>query len=53
MPADQTISLGPFDLLRPIGRGGMADVWEGIHRAQQVPVAVKVITAQIAKMRSC
>lgn len=43
------IPLGPFELLEPIGRGGMAVVWEGRHREQGVPVAVKVITATRAR----
>ncbi|MCB9744797.1 MAG: serine/threonine-protein kinase PknK [Alphaproteobacteria bacterium] len=37
------IPLGPFDLLRRIGGGGMGEVWEGVHRAQRLPVAVKVL----------
>lgn len=38
------LGLGPFDLAERIGQGGMAEVWRGVHRAQRVPVAVKVIT---------
>ena len=37
------IPLGPFELLKQIGRGGMCEVWEGRHRTQEVPVAVKII----------
>ena len=40
------IPLGPFDLFEPIGRGGMGEVWRGVHRAQGVPVAIKVLTAK-------
>jgi eukaryotic-like serine/threonine-protein kinase len=36
-----TISLGPFDLIRPVGRGGMGTVWRGLHRTSGTPVAVK------------
>ena len=43
------ISLGPFDLAAPIGRGGMGEVWSGVHRAQQVPVVVKVLTTETAR----
>ena len=37
------ISLGPFDVSHQIGQGGMCQVWSGLHRQQQRPVAVKVI----------
>lgn len=43
------LSLGPFRLERPIGRGGMAEVWLGVHRAQQQRVAVKVLTGDRAR----
>jgi serine/threonine protein kinase/tetratricopeptide (TPR) repeat protein len=43
------IPLGPFRLDRLIGRGGMAEVWTGVHAAQRVPVAVKVMTAERAR----
>ena len=39
------IALGPFDLIEPVARGGMAEVWRAVHRAQAAPVAVKVVTA--------
>ena len=39
-----TIPLEGFDLIEPIGKGGMGVVWRGIHRAQGVPVAVKVVS---------
>ncbi|HEY2738843.1 MAG TPA: serine/threonine-protein kinase, partial [Thermoanaerobaculia bacterium] len=41
-----TIPLGPFGLIRRIGRGGMAEVWSGVHITQGVPVAVKVMTGE-------
>ena len=43
------VSLGPFDLVQPVARGGMAEVWRGVHRDREVPVAVKVITGDFAR----
>lgn len=43
---EPSIPLGPFRLARRIGRGGMAEVWSGVHAAQRVPVAVKVMTSE-------
>ncbi|MEZ4319650.1 MAG: protein kinase [Myxococcota bacterium] len=43
------IPVGPFDLLSLVGKGGMGEVWQGIHRDQNIPVAVKVITADAAR----
>ena len=40
----EKLSLGPFDLIKPIGKGSVGVVWEGIHRDQSLPVAVKVLT---------
>src|SRR5215467_163359 len=48
-PRPVVIRLGPFELHAVIGRGGMAEVWRGIHVGQQVPVAIKVITARRAR----
>lgn len=42
------IPLGPFEIHRLIGKGGMAEVWRGRHRAESVDIAVKVITADHA-----
>ena len=42
------IPVGPFDLLQPIARGGMAVVWRARHREQGVPVAVKVMDPTVA-----
>ena len=49
---EHRIPLGPFDLLRPLGRGGMAEVWEGVHRAEGLPVAIKVLVGQGARTAS-
>jgi serine/threonine protein kinase/tetratricopeptide (TPR) repeat protein len=38
------IPLGAFELGECLGKGGMAEVWKGVHLAQQTPVAVKVVT---------
>jgi len=38
--------VGPFQLVRPIAKGGMGQVWRGTH--EQTPVAVKVLTGGAA-----
>ncbi len=43
------IALGAFDLSRPFARGGSGQVWEGVHRGRNLPVAVKVVTAERAR----
>lgn len=43
------VRLGPLQLDRPIGVGGAGEVWQGVHVASSVPVAVKVITAARAR----
>jgi len=35
--------LGPYELTRKLGQGGMGAVYEGIHQVLQVPRAVKVL----------
>lgn len=42
------IPLGPFEIQERLGSGGMARVWRGVHRQQQVPVAIKVMDGQFA-----
>ena len=41
--ATKNIKIGPFRLTRLIGKGAMADVWEGIHHNGQ-RAAIKVVT---------
>ena len=36
-------TLGAFELNERIGRGGMAEVWSGVHRELGLPVAIKVV----------
>ncbi|MEZ4318100.1 MAG: protein kinase [Myxococcota bacterium] len=43
------IPLGPFDLVQPLAKGGMGEVWAAEHRAQELEVAIKVITADYAR----
>ena len=42
--------LGPFELHEPAGNGAMGEVWRATHRAQGMPVAVKVVTGSIREM---
>lgn len=44
-----SIRLGSFLLERPIARGGMAEVWRGVHEREELPVAVKVLTGPRAR----
>jgi serine/threonine-protein kinase len=41
-------SLGEFQDLEPIGRGGMAEVYRATHPTQDFPVAIKVLPASLA-----
>ncbi len=47
--ASAHIKIGPFELHEPIGKGGMGEVWRGLHPEQQVPVAIKVMTGKQAR----
>lgn len=44
--APYSIPLGAFVLQAPIARGGMGEIWQGLHPRHGVPVAVKVMTAE-------
>ena len=46
------VPLGPFDLTEPIGRGGMAEVWGGVHRTTGIDVAVKILTDETTRKRA-
>ncbi len=43
------VPLGPFELVTVIGKGGMGEVWHAVHPAQDLPVAVKVVTRKHAR----
>jgi eukaryotic-like serine/threonine-protein kinase len=45
-PAPYSIPLGAFVLQAPVARGGMGEIWQGVHPRHGVPVAVKVMTAE-------
>ena len=42
------IRFGPFDLVEPLGQGGMASVWRGRHHTHGTEVAIKIITSRLA-----
>ena len=48
MNESENIELGAFTLEAVLGKGGMATVWRGSHRALGAPVAVKVMTRDMA-----
>ena len=41
--------VGPFVIDAPLGAGGMGEVWRGTHAPSGAPVAVKVLTHQLAR----
>jgi len=41
--------LGPYRILRQIGRGGMGTVYEGVDLASGQPAAVKLLSAELAR----
>ena len=45
----QPIPLGAFELHSMIRKGGMGEVWRGVHPGQCVPVAIKVMTGKRAR----
>ncbi|MFP4600394.1 MAG: serine/threonine-protein kinase PknK [Persicimonas sp.] len=42
-------TLGPFQLITPLGRGGMGEVWLARRRPHGEEVAVKVLTSEAAR----
>ena len=40
MTGMRSIALGAFQLLEPVGQGGMGQVWRGVHTAHGLPVAI-------------
>ncbi len=48
-PPRAPLSMGPFDLVRPVGRGAMGEVWRATHRTQKVDVAIKLLYGATAR----
>jgi serine/threonine protein kinase len=44
-----SLSIDDFILERPVGRGGMGEVWRGRHRHSLMPVAIKLLSENSAK----
>lgn len=47
------VHIGPFQLHKPIEKGNMGEVWEGVHIEQGVRVAVKVLSSDAARDDQC
>jgi tetratricopeptide (TPR) repeat protein len=45
------VTLGPFQLVAPVAQGGMGEVWRGVHARQGVPVAIKFLKEDDARLR--
>ncbi|MFN9348621.1 MAG: protein kinase domain-containing protein, partial [Planctomycetota bacterium] len=41
--------LGPYRVVRLLGRGGMGTVYEAVHEKNQQRVAVKIIAEELAR----
>lgn len=46
---DLTFNLGQYTLQAPLAKGGMAQVWRGVHDTSGAPVAVKILTGKAAR----
>jgi len=44
-------TIGPVEIRRRLGGGGMGDVYEGFHRRLEIPVVVKVIRPELTSDR--
>jgi serine/threonine protein kinase len=49
LPREGALVDGRYRLLRPIGRGGMGEVWEAVHEGIGRKVAVKILHRQYAE----
>jgi serine/threonine protein kinase len=45
------MSLGPFVLIGVLGSGGMSVVYRAVHRHSRLPVAVKILTRELARQQ--
>ena len=48
---DNPVSLGPFQLERPLGHGASGVVWRARHMGEGIPVAVKILTRHYVSQR--
>ena len=53
MPLRPQTRLGPYEIVAAIGAGGMGEVYRARDTRLDRIVAIKVLPAQLARIRSC
>ena len=49
MPLSSGTKLGPYEIVAPVGAGGMGEVYRGIDRRLDRTVAIKILPSQFAE----
>lgn len=48
-PPQRILSVGKYPVVRFLGRGGMGEIWLGHHPNLDIPVAIKVLSAEMVE----